>query len=114
MTKFYLITKDALDPKDHHTIIPIVYNYDETDYLCWLINLSKDELYGLEYDNYYQYHKFASARWKPYHKHEIPLWNFLKTKHSFEVINKNSNKAEFGINSFDLDEYDLMYMKLLQ
>ena len=114
--KFYLIAAYAIVPKDHHIIIPFLvifpfHNIDSANCKYWIINLTDEEL---EYIDpwYYQYTNFKY--WETDHANEMHLWNFLKTKNTFELTGHFSDGDESGINSFDLNKYDLMYLKLLR
>ena len=108
--KFYSIVKEILKPKEHHIVIPINYSDDGSEYYSWLINLSEKELQDLE-SFYYVTLNFRYC--EPRVGFEVPLWDFLKSKHTFIKSKNFSDGLIIGINSFDLDENDLMYIKLL-
>ena len=110
--KFYIVDKNAIKPKEHHIIIPINYDIVESNYYSWLINLTDDEFENLDHYSY-EYVEFANNKnWIPVEL-EVPLWNFLKTKHTFEII-EIGHWDDYGINSFELSDDDIMYIKLLQ
>ena len=108
--KFYEIVRGIIKPKEHHIIFPFHYNGDRTDYLFWLINLTDEELNGIE-TYYYETINFQERF--PKNDFEVPLWNFLKLKHTFNITGNYSDEP-LGITSFELSEYDIMYLKLLQ
>ena len=108
--KFYIIDRDVLEPKEHHIIFPFDF-INEIDYCSWLINLTENELNEIRKSKKEILH---FLQWNCINSFEVPLWNFLKTKFSFIKTKEYSNGAIIGINSFDLSEYDLMYIRLLK
>ena len=106
--KFYLIRKGAIDPKEHHIVIPFNYVNDQLTYIHCLVNFTENELNEIEP---ILYEDIDFKIWKPFY-FEIEFWNYLKLKHSFEVT-VNYSDEPLGINSFEFDENDLMYMKLM-
>ena len=107
--KFYIIDRDAIEPKEHHIIFPFDF-IDEIEYCSWLINLSYEEIKELE-PCYYECRYFL--KWgKPY-DFEIDLWDFLKTKHTFIKRGNYLGGDEKGINIFELSNEDIIYMKLM-
>ena len=112
MTKFYLIEKDAIVPKDHHIIIPFCFfSFDRSKYWYWIINLREKELKEI---TPLPYMRTNIQSWDVNcYDWEFPIFDFLKTKQSFIKTDICFGIVN-GINSFDLNENDLMYIKLLQ
>lgn len=108
--KFYLIEKDSIVIKNHHKFIGLHYE-SFTEYSHLIINLTNEELKELysSYSSLYDYFHFK--HWRP-HNFSVSLWEFLITKHAYNIP-ECWNGINFGINSFYLDEYDIMYIKLL-
>ena len=104
--KFYMIDKDGIEPKDYHIIIPCNYTQNYV-YMSWLVNLTDEELKFIP--NITGFINFKN--WEIIHGNEMPLYEFLLTKHKFNILGRNW-KEDVGINIFDFDEYDLMYLKL--
>ena len=104
--KFYIISKDSIKLSNNHIVIPTDYN-DNKIFNGWIINLTDDELHNLWYGYIYSEN---FLRWS-YYKENISLYNFLKTKHNFKTISYRN--IFFTTNYFDLDEHDLMYMRLM-
>ena len=104
--KFYLTYFELIKPKKNHVCIPLDYNFDRSKYFSTLINLNYNEL------KYISIIESNFQDLEPTKDFEIPIWDFLKTKHTFEE-KKLPDGEPLGINSFELNEYDLMYMKLM-
>ena len=107
--KFYLIRKEVIVPKNYHIIIPCNYIQNYVP-MSWLINITNEKL--KECDPYtYIFSNFQ--HWEINHEIEIPIWAFLKPKHTFITTGNFANGDEKGCNEFELNEYDLMYIKLM-
>ena len=138
--KFYIINK--LKIKEHHTALPIFYNLGMKILLPiirnvkngiivnskqkisksfdvslgkgkvyhWMVNFSDIEFNEIDIK------LFETKNFKDINPNEndISLHEFLKTKHTFVVTGNYFNDSEKGINSFELSNDDLMYMKLLE
>ena len=98
--KFYMIEKNAIKPKLHHKIIEI--------FSLLVINLSNDELSQISSWKY-EFKNFKD--WSP--SSNFHCYSYLNSKHLFVKTGNYDNGTEKGINSFELNEYDLMYMKLM-
>ena len=123
--KFYIIDKEVVDENlieinEQHKIFPFDYERNNRNlYFYVLINLTPNELKEIDYV-FYELKNFI--HWNNYLKcndFEIELHEFLKTKHKFIKNENNSDCSKhwddymLGINYFELDEKDLMYIKLL-
>ena len=108
--KFYKIIQAIIKPNDKHIIFPLTY-IDATTCVFWIINLTDAEKEELNYLHLLNDKNFQNE--EPLNDFEIPLWNFLKPKHTFEVTGNFRGGEEKGINIFYLNENDIMYMKLL-
>ena len=106
--KFYLISENQIPLEDYHINIPCNFNILQQP-RSWIINLTNDEYADLsEKTSFLNY-----VEWKVI-DYENPLFQFLLTKHIFDVLYINElDGEEYGINTFELSEYDLMYMKLM-
>ena len=103
--KFYLIEADSIEIKNHHIVIPFYKFY-------WLINLYKSEVNNLISNSYiFQYDKFQD--WNLY-AYQSELVDFFKSRHTFKVIGYYFDGSEKGFNCFDLNDTDLMYLKLME
>ena len=97
--KFYMIKKESIKLQDYHinvSIIPFV----------WLINLTENELHKIPVWQH------QLKNFKYWDVDEIDWYEFLKPKHALFTYNSRID-SYFGLNVFNLNEYDLMYMKLM-
>ena len=100
--KFYSIYSNVIETKDHH--IKISYWAFE------LINLDAFE-FEKHKNNLYlaNFQIWRANSIGP----DIELYEFLKTKHTFIGVGIYRFGCEMGINTFELNEYDLMYIRLM-
>ena len=76
----------------------------------YFFHMNYDELIN---QNLYPYKDYNMKYWIGW-KNSPTVWKFLESKHLFFKIKTiTSNGMDFGINTFDLSEYDIMYMKLM-
>ena len=110
--KFYIIDKDGIEPKEHHIVIPFDYSISGIEYYAWLINLTDVEIKELPpmITKFKILNNFMN--WIPC-SFEVDFWDFIKTKHTFMIVGKFPSGNDYGYNYFDLDENDLMYMRLM-
>ena len=106
--KFYMIDAGIIKPKTHHKIFVFNFYILRMKFTSWIINLSEDELHKLNYTDFIEKY-FPSIKVE----NNFELFEFLKTKHTFEAIGQFYYGDTKKINSFELDENDLMYIKLL-
>ena len=110
--RYYFIMSNTI-LRDDLDIISLGLTTDRT-YFTWLMNFSDYDLKELNY-RYYMFSdlkEYVLAKPDCFISPEIdiPMWNFLKERHTFI---KSNNNEDYGINRFELDENDLMYMKLM-
>ena len=107
--KFYLAEK-TIEISEEKIFIPFNYGKNPNDSCCWLVNLSENDI--KEIDPWViDFTDFQG--WFPANDFEIQFWDFLKSKHIFVVTGNFFDGSDKGINIFELDEYDLMMIKLL-
>ena len=105
--KFYMIIKNTITPKDHQVVIPFDYNRSGSEYYSCLINLADKEFSKIKHSI------MALSNFQelvPTNDIDIEYWDFLKSKHTFT---KKKIYRDYGFNSFDLSNEDIMYMKLM-
>lgn len=104
MTKFHLIAKDVMVPDKHHIVIPF------GTYL--LINLTDEELQNNGLNNIV----YPNLRYWSQINRNHDKFKFLISKHIYINVIYTVYiilGGDKGINIFELDEYDLMYIKLM-
>ena len=81
----------------------------QINYRDFIINLTEEELKPFDHMYYFQ-RNILDIRTR---EEDIEVYNFLKTKHIF-IFKESHEGRSFGLNCFELDENDLMYLKLLK
>ena len=109
MTKFFIvdITSIHLYKTTNYIIIPFNFSIYLMQYYTWLVNLNNNEYTEKELYETNNYQKW-------YHRDtNKEMHEFLKSKHTFIKTGIFYIGDEKGINIFEFNEYDLMYMKLM-
>ena len=105
-TKFYLGNDDLMRIDTQRKI----FQFDN----YWLANLTYEEIKVLTGLSFMFLESINFRYWEAKNDYENIIFEFLRRHHHFELIDYLPDKSEFGLNSFDLDEKSLMYIRLMQ